>query len=263
MDEDDNNVANSSSNDRINSVDNIIEQGEEEEEPEEAQEEDFDDDDDLLDTIEVTVTTDGAPLPRDDVEDIEIINLSPNQQHLTGASAISPTININAPPLLNLSEEFQNWPWETLSNNEETDDAMISGSSSGPSTSTRANALLSVMSSSAHSGDVSVADEAASSSSGGAGAVPSYCFDTSSFCSRTRKEVAALIVAQCCSGGPTPDLNYIMDRFFNPSTPIDNPDNISWIRWLIAGGRTISDFVKIGKFISLTYKISVGNNICI
>lgn len=245
MDEDDNNVINNSSSERINSVDNIIQQDEEE-----GQEEDFDDDDDLLDTIEVTVTTDGAPLPRDDVEDVEIINLTPNQEHLTGASAISPTNNVNAPPILNLSEEFQNWYWESLSNNEETDEAMISGSSSGPSTSTRANALISVMSSSAHSGEGSAVDEAASNSSGGvgAGAVPSYCFDTSSFCSRTRKEVAALIVAQCCSGGPTPDLNYIMDRFFNPSTPIDNPDNISWIRWLIAGGRTISDFVKIGKF---------------
>ncbi|XP_046801824.1 E3 ubiquitin-protein ligase Ubr3 [Lucilia cuprina] len=234
MDEDDNNLDNNRA---------IISAGEEE-----PHEEDFDDDDDLLDTIEVTVTTDGAPLPRDDNEDIEIINLSPQQaeqqqqqtQQAAGNMSAANTThdNTHAPALLNLSEDLHNGPWDR----DEVMDSIMAQSYVGPSTSSRANALISVISSSSAN---SAEGAAAASSSGGGGAVPSYCFDTSSFCSRTRKEVAALIVAECCSGGPTPDLNYIMDRFFNPSTPIDNPDNISWIRWLIAGGRTISDFVKI------------------
>ncbi|XP_037823094.1 E3 ubiquitin-protein ligase Ubr3-like [Lucilia sericata] len=231
MDEDDNNLDNNRA---------IISGGEEE-----PQEEEFDDDDDLLDTIEVTVTTDGAPLPRDDNEDIEIINLSPQQaeqqQQAAGNLAAANTThdNTHAPALLNFSEDLHNGPWDR----DEIEDSIMAQSYVGPSTSSRANALISVISSSS----ANSAEGAAAASSSGGGAVPSYCFDTSSFCSRTRKEVAALIVAECCSGGPTPDLNYIMDRFFNPSTPIDNPDNISWIRWLIAGGRTISDFVKIGK----------------
>lgn len=261
MDEDDNNLASN----RVTITNETIDSAEE------AQE-DFDDDDDLLDTIEVTVTTDGAPLPRDDNEDIEIINLATNnqqQQHqqqthqtnanpTTARSATSPH-NINTPwpwqnedgsnapppPPLNLSDDHRNWPWD----NDETEDDV---NFTEPSTSTRANALISaisVISSQGHNAEAAAAagDEAAGGSSSGSGVVPSYCFDTSSFCYRTRKEVAAFIVAECCSGGPTPDLNHIMDRFFNPSTPIDNPDNISWIRWLIAGGRTISDFVKIGK----------------
>lgn len=84
-------------------------------------------------------------------------------------------------------------------------------------------------------------------SSNSAGAKPSFFFGTSSFILRSRKEVAALINTECCRGGPTPDLDSIMDTLFNSGTPIDNPDNIEWIRWLIAGGRTPKEFVKIGK----------------
>ncbi|XP_064555346.1 E3 ubiquitin-protein ligase Ubr3 [Drosophila montana] len=80
---------------------------------------------------------------------------------------------------------------------------------------------------------------------GNTGAKPSFFFGTSSFILRSRKEVAALINTECCRGSPTPDLDSIMDTLFNPGTPIDNPDNIEWIRWLIAGGRTPKEFVKI------------------
>ncbi|XP_017029164.1 E3 ubiquitin-protein ligase Ubr3 isoform X1 [Drosophila kikkawai] len=80
---------------------------------------------------------------------------------------------------------------------------------------------------------------------GDAGAKASFFFGASSFSLRSRKEVAALINTECCRGGPTPDLDSIMDTLFNPGTPIDNPDNIEWIRWLIAGGRTPQEFVKI------------------
>ncbi|XP_016997606.2 E3 ubiquitin-protein ligase Ubr3 isoform X2 [Drosophila takahashii] len=78
-----------------------------------------------------------------------------------------------------------------------------------------------------------------------AGAKPSFFFGASSFSLRSRKEVAALINTECCRGSPTPDLDSIMDTLFNPGTPIDNLDNIEWIRWLIAGGRTPQEFVKI------------------
>lgn len=84
--------------------------------------------------------------------------------------------------------------------------------------------------------------------SNNSGAKPSFFFGTSSFILRSRKEVAALINTECCRGGPTPDLDSIMETLFNSGTPIDNPDNIEWIRWLIAGGRTPKEFVKIGKF---------------
>ncbi|KAH8396030.1 hypothetical protein KR222_001911 [Zaprionus bogoriensis] len=86
---------------------------------------------------------------------------------------------------------------------------------------------------------------AAAAAAAAAGAKPSFFFGTSSFILRSRKEVAALINTECCRGGPTPDLDSIMDTLFNSGTPIDNPDNIEWIRWLIAGGRTPKEFVKI------------------
>ncbi|XP_067642366.1 E3 ubiquitin-protein ligase Ubr3 isoform X2 [Eurosta solidaginis] len=88
----------------------------------------------------------------------------------------------------------------------------------------------------------------ASSSSAGntGGAKPSFFFGTSSsFSLRSRKEVAALINVECCRGTTTPELDAVMDKLFNPGTPIDNADNIEWIRWLIAGGRTPQEFVKI------------------
>ncbi|XP_002067371.3 E3 ubiquitin-protein ligase Ubr3 [Drosophila willistoni] len=83
------------------------------------------------------------------------------------------------------------------------------------------------------------------SSNSGSGAKPSFFFGASSFSLRSRKEVAALINTECCRGNGTPDLDSIMDTLFNPGTAIDNPDNIEWIRWLIAGGRTPQEFVKI------------------
>ncbi|XP_017113090.1 E3 ubiquitin-protein ligase Ubr3 isoform X2 [Drosophila elegans] len=90
------------------------------------------------------------------------------------------------------------------------------------------------------------ASSTSSSSTGDAGAKPSlFFFGASSFSLRSRKEVAALINTECCRGSPTPDLDSIMDTLFNPGTPIDNLDNIEWIRWLIAGGRTPQEFVKI------------------
>lgn len=102
--------------------------------------------------------------------------------------------------------------------------------------------------SNAGSGLTASADEMNEGGAGNAGAKPSFFFSTSSFILRSRKEVAALINTECCRGSPTPDLDSIMDTLFNPGTPIDNPDNIEWIRWLIAGGRTPKEFVKIGKY---------------
>lgn len=89
----------------------------------------------------------------------------------------------------------------------------------------------------------------AATTAGDDGAKPSFYFGSSSFSLRSRKEVAALVNAECCQGGQTPDLDSIMDTLFHPGTAIDNPDNIEWVRWLIAGGRTPQEFVKIGKFL--------------
>ncbi|XP_073830136.1 ubr3 ubiquitin ligase [Musca autumnalis] len=315
MDEDENNLR------RGNSITNTNDQGGAEVAT--NSDLDFDDDDDLLDTIEVTVTTDGAPMPRDETDEFEIINLtSPaslvnnlvtslaaaaanataagdrqvqatplttgtsvifsnapnyrtNRNTATGGQGTSAvgggaTIrsNSNQDHTLNLSVPW-NYQNNAAAGGTTTASTGVTASASGATT----NPQFEVM----HwSGDYDTMsnddmDEAAATSeratnlsanadgsgiddfglgsadsdSGAGGAVPSFFFDSSSFRSRTRKEVAALINAECCRGGPTPDLDYIMDRFFNPSTPIDNPDNISWIRWLIAGGRTIREFVKI------------------
>lgn len=64
---------------------------------------------------------------------------------------------------------------------------------------------------------------------------------------RRRKEISALINEECCRGGPTIELDTIMYALFHPERPIDYIANIEWVRWLIAGGRTPYDFVKIGK----------------
>lgn len=294
---------------------------------------DFDDDEDLLDTIEVTVTTDGAPLTVDDSDDLEIINLSSptslvNNLVTSLAAAANATAQANnerPPPrspgaqerMLSVGGNLATWNYENNPNtavaargvegvsrttwpanlNSSTSTVRVANSqvSAGNVTAWHYgnNTNVTVTSPSAHAGggtsrnanspspnahhltwgdydamsndemdeptaiaslseratDLSSGDATSEDASLGAagGAVPSFSFDSSSLHSGTRKEVAALINAECCRGGPTPDLDYIMDLFFNPSTPIDNPDNISWIRSLIAGGRSIREFVKIGK----------------
>lgn len=63
-----------------------------------------------------------------------------------------------------------------------------------------------------------------------------------------RRDVGALINAECCAGDNTPELDSIMDTLFNPEKDIDNPENIEWVQWLLAGGRSPAEFVKIGKY---------------
>lgn len=227
-----------------------------------------DDDVDLLDTIEVTVTTDGVPIPRDDADGMDI-SVSPgvsNVSDLVAAFAAArnalqananTTINFNVPnsanaagdagsqPLVNLRDDLLNWDWDNISNDDQ-DDANNGSAAASPSAAGSHLVRAAELGSAAGSSD---GFNPSNDNAGGCGgAVPGFFYDSSSFRSRTRKEIAALVNAECCGGGPTPQLDYIMNTFFNPSTAIDNPDNISWIRWLIAGGRTIREFVKIGKF---------------
>lgn len=64
---------------------------------------------------------------------------------------------------------------------------------------------------------------------------------------RGRKEASSYISAECSRGGPTPELDAVMDYLFDPEQPIDNSNSIEWVRWLISGGRTPDDFASIGE----------------
>lgn len=65
---------------------------------------------------------------------------------------------------------------------------------------------------------------------------------------------AAFINAECVNGPPFEHLEYVLDVILNPDKKIDDSENIDWCKWLIAGGRTPSEFASIGKNIATTTK---------
>ncbi|XP_055914152.1 E3 ubiquitin-protein ligase Ubr3 isoform X3 [Eupeodes corollae] len=115
-------------------------------------------------------------------------------------------------------------------------------------------------SSSAASASVTALASAPSSSSGGAASFSSIATPVpstsrgesdrianmirSASLYKRQHEIGALVNVECCRNGPTPDLDAIMYHLFSPKEPIDNTDKMDWIRWLIAGGRTLEEFVK-------------------
>lgn len=67
---------------------------------------------------------------------------------------------------------------------------------------------------------------------------------------------AAFINAECVKGPPFEHLECLLDVILNPNKKIDDTENIDWCKWLIAGGRTPTDFAAIGKdFIYIHYTI--------
>lgn len=48
-------------------------------------------------------------------------------------------------------------------------------------------------------------------------------------------------------GDETPDLDELLDILLDPEKPIDESETIDWCKWLIAGGRTPTEFSSIGK----------------
>lgn len=268
MDEDENNLARNSSD--ISNDDEA-----EEEDVEVASEAIEEDNSDLLDTIEITVTAAAGsimsmqPATNATAQLEAALNLSAipsittTTTQPTASSTANRTINSNRTTASTESANSNSnsstsgavapspnriaaadWEWDYV-NNEEATNNTAAGSGG-----IRNEAAAAAEDISATDIDITETDEAAggsSSTSESGGAKPSFCFESSTVFLGTRKEVATLVNAECCRGGPTPELNSIMDKLFNPTTPIGNPDNIEWIRWLIAGGRTPQEFVKIGK----------------
>ncbi|XP_055371277.1 E3 ubiquitin-protein ligase Ubr3 isoform X2 [Condylostylus longicornis] len=58
-----------------------------------------------------------------------------------------------------------------------------------------------------------------------------------------KEQAAAYINEECCRGGPTPELNVLIDYLF--SMGIDSYFSIDWVRYLIAGGRSLGKFASI------------------
>uniref|UniRef100_A0A1B0CEC1 Uncharacterized protein n=1 Tax=Lutzomyia longipalpis TaxID=7200 RepID=A0A1B0CEC1_LUTLO len=58
---------------------------------------------------------------------------------------------------------------------------------------------------------------------------------------------AAFINADCTSnrGGHSVHLDILLDNLLDPEKSIDNSETIEWCKWLIAGGRTPSEFSAI------------------
>lgn len=64
-----------------------------------------------------------------------------------------------------------------------------------------------------------------------------------------------------CVKGKTEYLNCVLDVILNPEENIDNPSNINWCKWLIAGGRTPDDFATIGEVIDIR-QLNSSNTQC-
>lgn len=62
-----------------------------------------------------------------------------------------------------------------------------------------------------------------------------------------KRSGAAFINAECIKGPPYQHLDSLLDVILNPNEKIDDAETIDWCKWLIAGGRTPTDFAAIGK----------------
>ena len=69
-----------------------------------------------------------------------------------------------------------------------------------------------------------------------------------------KRGCASFIQAQCSSSSDSSQVNLLLDKLLNPLKPIDDWDTIDWIKWLIAGGRTPSEFQVIGRLLLILNK---------
>lgn len=58
---------------------------------------------------------------------------------------------------------------------------------------------------------------------------------------------AAFINAECMAGPPYLHLDSLLDVILDPNEKIDDAKTIDWCKWLIAGGRTPTEFASIGE----------------
>lgn len=62
-----------------------------------------------------------------------------------------------------------------------------------------------------------------------------------------KRSGAAFINAECMAGLPYLHLNSLLDVILDPNEKIDDAKTIDWCKWLIAGGRTPTEFASIGE----------------
>lgn len=66
-----------------------------------------------------------------------------------------------------------------------------------------------------------------------------------------KRSGAAFINAECMAGPPPYlHLDSLLDVILDPNEKIDNAKTIDWCKWLIAGGRTPTEFASIGECIA-------------
>lgn len=70
---------------------------------------------------------------------------------------------------------------------------------------------------------------------------------------------AAYIHAECSNSaignGCPQNLNELLDIFLSPTKAIDDWETIDWCKWLMAGGRTPTEFAKTGQSYNFIYNI--------
>lgn len=63
-----------------------------------------------------------------------------------------------------------------------------------------------------------------------------------------KREAALKIQSECSENGYSETLNTLLEDLLSTDKPIDDPETIDWCKWLIAGGRLLSEFSAVGRF---------------
>lgn len=79
-----------------------------------------------------------------------------------------------------------------------------------------------------------------------------------------KRSGAAFINAECMAGPPPYlHLDSLLDVILDPNEKIDDAKTIDWCKWLIAGGRTPTEFASIGEYIVIVSLCSHSTSILI
>lgn len=67
---------------------------------------------------------------------------------------------------------------------------------------------------------------------------------------RGKRDAAATIFTELADGGQghSPSLDVLIDDLLDLDKLVDDSEIIDWLRWLIAGGKSPTEFTSIGKF---------------
>lgn len=78
---------------------------------------------------------------------------------------------------------------------------------------------------------------------------------------RKGKRGSAAIINEemkCSNGKPSENLSALLRTILDPDLQIDDTENIDWCKWIIAGGRTLSDFAATGKIKMFFFWFGLG-----